>query len=295
MSAAPYSALETAIDQIVSSYEGNLEIDNLESADLPNRQAVIDAYHHLVPALFMGFYSTRPLNKDNLRHSLSETLYPAFELMVNQIARAVTYEQRLGRRPPDPPEWSAQVMLGLLQEVPRLRCLLNSDVVAAYEGDPAVQSIEEVVFSLPGLRAITAHRVAHLLHTAGVPMIPRIISEYAHSETGIDIHAGAKIGERFFIDHGTGVVIGETTIIGNNVKLYQGVTLGALSIPRGQRPPGAPPKKRHPTIEDDVTIYSGAKILGGETLIGRGSVVGANVWLMHSVPAGTRIMGREAP
>lgn len=287
--------LESAIDQVASSYEGVLEIDNLESAKLPNRQAVIDAYHHLVPALYMGYYSTRPLNKDNLRYALSETLYPAFELLVDQIERAVSYEQQMGRRQEAPRHWSEHVMLALFAELPRLRRVLNSDVVAAFEGDPAVQSIEEVVFSVPGLRALTAHRIAHHLHAQSVPLIPRIIAEYAHSETGIDIHAGARIGESFFIDHGTGVVIGETTQIGNNVKLYQGVTLGALSIPRRQCAPGTPSRKRHPTIEDDVTIYSGAKILGGETVIGRGSVIGANVWLMHSVPPGTRIMGREAP
>jgi serine O-acetyltransferase len=157
-----------------------------------------------------------------------------------------------------------------------------------------VKSIEEVVFSLPGLRAITAHRIAHVLYQNDVPMIPRIISEYAHSHTGIDIHPGARIGRSFFMDHGTGIVVGETTIVGNNVKLYQGVTLGAISISRSQRAAnGTPTKKRHPTIEDDVTIYSGAKILGGDTVIGHGSVIGANAWLLASVPPGTRIMGRE--
>jgi serine O-acetyltransferase len=181
-------------------------------------------------------------------------------------------------------------MLKLMSFLPQLRESLNSDVLAAYDGDPAVRSVEEVVFSLPGLRAITAYRIAHFLHAERVPIIPRIISEYAHSQTGIDIHAGASIGDHFFIDHGTGVVIGETTVIGDHVKIYQGVTLGALSIPRNQRQPGLIPSKRHPTIEDNVTIYSGAKILGGETVIGRDSVIGANVWLMHSVPAGSRVM-----
>ncbi|HEX2732296.1 MAG TPA: serine O-acetyltransferase EpsC [Polyangiaceae bacterium] len=290
MSAKHAAALEAAIDLLAGSYRGGLEINNLKSADLPNRKAVIDAYSQLVSSLFIGFYSKRALNPDNLRHTLSEAIYPAFETLVRQIERATTYEEAMGRREPAGSDWSAQVMLKLMSFLPQLRESLNSDVLAAYDGDPAVRSVEEVVFSLPGLRAITAYRIAHFLHAERVPIIPRIISEYAHSQTGIDIHAGASIGDHFFIDHGTGVVIGETTVIGDHVKIYQGVTLGALSIPRNQRQPGLIPSKRHPTIEDNVTIYSGAKILGGETVIGRDSVIGANVWLMHSVPAGSRVM-----
>jgi serine O-acetyltransferase len=286
--------LERAIDLVAESYKTELEINNLKSADLPNRKAVIDAYSHLLASLFLGFYSKRALNIDNLRHTLSEALYPAYEGLVRQIERAATYEEGMGRRVSQGPHWAASVVLKLLGVLPELRSRLNSDVLAAYDGDPAVRSVEEVVFSLPGLRAITAHRVAHFLHVEGVPIIPRIISEYAHSQTGIDIHAGAQIGDQFFIDHGTGVVIGETTVIGNNVKIYQEVTLGALSIPRNQRQPTAIPEKRHPTIEDDVTIYSGAKILGGQTVIGKGSVIGANAWLMQSVAPGTRIMGRQS-
>jgi len=285
------SELEAAIDAVIDSYDGPEEINNLESAHMPNRRAVIDAYNHIVPALFMGFYAKRALNRSNLRFSISQTLYPAYELLVDQIERAVRYEERSGRRPPQSSDWSERVALQLFQRIPDLRRCLNGDVLAAYDGDPAVRSVEEVVFSMPGLRAITAHRVAHLLFEHRVPIIPRIIAEYAHGETGIDIHAGAKIGERFFIDHGTGVVIGETTEIGDNVKIYQGVTLGALSVSR-KSTHGDVRTKRHPTIESDVTIYSGAKILGGETVIGRGSVIGANVWLMQSIPPGSKIMGR---
>ncbi|MEN9578197.1 MAG: hypothetical protein RJA70_1206 [Pseudomonadota bacterium] len=285
--------LEQAIDALVSSYDSPEEINNLESAALPNRRQVIDAYNHLVPSMFMGFYSTRSLDRANLRYSLSEALYPAYEMFVDQIQRACNYEERMGRREPHSADWGEEVVLRLFRQLPCLRRCLNNDLLAAFDGDPAVQSIEEVVYSLPGLRAITAHRVAHILHTSGVPMLPRIIAEHAHSETGIDIHPGAKIGDRFFIDHGTGLVIGETTVIGNNVKLYQGVTLGALSISRHQRTQDGVAVKRHPTLEDDCTIYSGAKILGGKTVIGRGSVIGANVWLMESVAPGTRIMGRD--
>jgi serine O-acetyltransferase len=288
--------LELAIDEIVASYDARLAINNLESAALPNKRAVIEAFDHLKPVVYMGFYSMRSLNRDNLRFALSEHLYPANELLVEQICRAVTYEEQLGRDGPrpwsqDPDDWSQAVMLRLFRELPELRRLLDSDVAAAYEGDPATNSVEEIVFSYPAIEAITAHRLAHVLHEEGVPMIPRIIAEHAHSRTGIDIHPAARIGERFFVDHGTGVVIGETCELGRNVKMYQGVTLGALSAKRSDTP-GPLAKKRHPTIEDDVTIYSGATILGGETVIGARSVIGGNVWIVKSVPPDSKIFGR---
>lgn len=283
--------LEQAIDDIVGSYDDAKDINNLESAALPNKRAVIEAFRHIRPVIYMGFYSTRPLSRDNLRYSVSEHLHPAYEILVEQIARAVTYEERFGRCQIHRPEgWNEDVVIRLFQRLPELRRLLDLDVLAAFEGDLAAKSIEEVVFSYPAIQAITAHRIAHVLHEERVPMIPRIISEYAHSETGIDIHAGATIGERFFIDHGTGVVVGETATIGNNVKIHQGVTLGAISARRSERhTDGA---KRHPTLEDDVTIYAGATILGGDTVIGRGSVIGGNVWITASVAPGSKIFGR---
>lgn len=292
-SRTPMERLESAIDDVVRSYDGSEEINNLESAALPNRRAVIEAYHLLLPALYMGYYSTRSLNRSNLRYRVGESLYPAYEMLVEQIRRAVTYQQRHQSDADDGRAWSENVVLALFEKIPELRRVLNTDALAAFNGDPSVKQLEEVVFSMPGLRATTAHRVANILFELGVPMIPRIISEFAHSETGIDIHPGAQIGHSFFIDHGTGVVIGETTSIGSNVKLYQGVTLGALSVSRRAGLPNGAINKRHPTIEDDVTIYSGAKILGGHTVIGRGSVIGANAWLMESVPPGTKIMGRQ--
>src|SRR5215468_9169630 len=276
--------LEAAIDAVVESYHGPEEINSLESAALPNKRAVIDAFNHLKPVVYLGFYSTRPLSPENLRHTIAEHLYPAYEILVDQIFRVYTYEKSMGRSPAGRgPEWSEEVVLRLFRALPALRRTLNSDVVAAYDGDPAAKSVEEVVFSYPAIEAITAYRIAHVLYAEQVEMIPRIISEYAHSKTGIDIHPGARIGERFFIDHGTGVVIGETSVIGRNVKIYQGVTLGALSVTR------AGSGKRHPTIEDNVTIYSGATILGGETVIGADSVIGGNVWLVHSVPPRSKI------
>lgn len=280
--------LEAAIDAVVQSYRGPEEINNLESAALPNKRAVIDAFNHLKPVIYLGFYSTRALSSDNLRHTIAEHLYPAYEILVEQTHRVFNYEKTMGRAPAaEGSEWSEEVVLRLFSSLPALRQTLNSDVLAAYDGDPAAKSVEEVVFSYPAIEAITAYRVAHVLYEQKLPMIPRIISEYAHGKTGIDIHPGAQIGERFFIDHGTGVVIGETSTIGRNVKIYQGVTLGALSVSRaGQAPRSG---KRHPTIEDDATIYSGATILGGDTVIGAGSVIGGNVWLVHSVPPRSKI------
>ncbi|MGB8329417.1 MAG: serine acetyltransferase, partial [Polyangiales bacterium] len=244
--------LEDVIDVIAASYGGDEEINNLDSAALPNKRAVITAFNHIMPVLYMGFYSTRALNPNNLRYAISEHLYPAQDILVDQIERAVRYQERMGRLVDQKPEgWSEDVVLRVLTKIPELRRVLNTDVRAAYEGDPAASSIEEVVVSYPSVRAITAYRGAHELYLADVPMIPRIITEHAHSRSGIDINPGAEIGESFFIDHGTGVVIGATAVIGRNVKLYQGVTLGALSVSRDQVD-GRRDRKRHPTIEDDV-------------------------------------------
>jgi serine O-acetyltransferase len=283
--------LEHSIDGIVESYDGPLEVNNLESAALPNKRAVVQALNHLKPLVYMGFYSQRSLNKGNLRYGVSEHVYPAYEALVEQIARAVSYEATYRGAPRRDAEWSADVVIRLLGQLPALRTVLNADVLAAYEGDPAATSIEEIVFSYPTVEAITTHRLAHALHREGVPIIPRIMAYHAHERTGVDIHPGASIGGGFFMDHGTGIVIGETATIGRNVKIYQGVTIGALSTRRAesQRPL---PKKRHPTVEDDVTIYSGATILGGETVIGKGSVIGGNQWIVKSVAPGSKIFGR---
>lgn len=285
-----FRELETAIDGVVASYTGQLEIDNLESAALPNKRRVIQAIEHIKSTLFVGFYATQSLQRDNLRQAIAEHLYAAHHLLVDQIERALTYDHWMGRTECALPAGSGEtVVLGLFADIPELRRLVNSDVRAAYDGDPAAQNVEEVVFSYPSIEAICAYRIANRLWLAGVPMIPRIITEHAHSRTGVDISPGAQIGERFFIDHGTGVVIGETAKIGNDVKLYQGVTLGALSVPRRNEQ-----GKRHPTIEDEVTIYAGATILGGDTVIGKGSIIGGNTWITKSVPPGSKIIfGRD--
>lgn len=286
----PSKDLEAAIDAISESYSGPWAINNLDSAALPNKRAVIEAYGHIAPVIYLGFYSTRSLSKTNLRYSISEHVYPAYEKLSEQIKRAVSYEaEQTGVCKPD--NFAHTATMELFARLPTLRQMLNEDAVTAFEYDPAARSIEEVFFGYPTLQAITAHRVAHILYERGVPLIPRIISEHAHSHTGIDIHPGAQIGRRFFIDHGTGVVVGETAEIGDDVKLYQGVTLGALSGQRSQSP-RALSNKRHPTIKDRVTIYAGATILGGQTIIGEDSVIGGNVWLVNSVLPGTKIFGR---
>ena len=287
MTAQHASDLEEVISAVADSYGTGRLIDSLATATLPNRRQVIDALEHLKAAMYLGYYATGSLDESRVRFSVGSHLYPAYEILCEQIRRAVTYEGFRAATSPRSADWPRTVTLGLLQNIPAIRALLSKDVLAAFQGDPAAQGVEEIIFSYPSIEAITTHRIAHELHVQGVPMLPRIMAEHAHSRSGIDIHPGAAIGESFFIDHGTGVVIGETCTIGDDVKIYQGVTLGALSV---ERVAGASRgTKRHPTIEDNVTIYAGATILGGKTIIGAGSVIGGNVWLVESVPPGSHI------
>jgi serine O-acetyltransferase len=285
--------LDAILDRLVESYAVGRGIDNLESSALPNRRAVIDAFVHLQHLIYLGFFATRPVGPATLRDELAGHLHAVASIMPAQVHRAVTYQDRdLAPDARRSPEWSRALVHRLLRRLPDLRAALDEDVQAAFLNDPAAASVEEVVFSYPGVLAVTAYRVAHALHGLGVPMIPRILTEHAHGRTGIDIHPGARIGRRFFIDHGTGVVIGATAAIGDDVKLYQGVTLGALSVratPPGER---TDPAQRHPTLEDRVTVYAGATILGGETVVGHDAVIGGNVWLTRSVPPFSRIAHR---
>lgn len=287
--------LDLLLDGIVRSYEGPEIINSLETHALPNRRAVIEAYAHLEHLLFLGFFRTGSLERSSLRTALREHLLPATDIFCEQLQRAASWQDR------DKPaeqrrsgEWCRASVEHLFAQIPEVRRQLAGDVDAAYTHDPAAASVEEVVFSYPGIRALTAYRIAHVLFDLGVPMVPRILSELAHTRTGIDIHPGATIGERFFIDHGTGVVIGATSVIGDNVKLYQGVTLGALSLSPDMPRDVDETIKRHPTLEDDVTVYAGATILGGGTRIGRGSIIGGNVWLTRSVAPGSKVYHRAA-
>ena len=285
--------LEGILDQLTQSYASPLVINSLETCILPNRRAVIEAFSHLQHMLFLGFFSTKNLTPDNLSETLNEHLQPAAALLCEQIQRACTWQDRnkpaAERRHAS---WCRQCVGHLLDQLPTIRHQLAGDVEAAYIHDPAAGSVEEVVFSYPGIRALMAYRIAHVLFALGVPMIPRILTEHAHTQTGIDIHPGAVIGERFFVDHGTGVVVGATTIIGNDVKLYQGVTLGALSLSPDMPHDVEQTIKRHPTLEDNVTVYAGATILGGDTVIGQGATIGGNVWLTRSVAPGSTVYHR---
>jgi len=245
------------------------------------RSKAIEVLNELRSVLLPGIYDNRPVSKKGLESVINKRIFRA-AFALREVIKSVTagcFERSLGYA-----EKADDAVMKIIESLPEIRRLLESDIKAAYEGDPAARSYEEVVLSYPSIEAVGIYRIAHVFWTLRIPVIPRIMTEYAHKNTGIDIHPGAKIGESFFIDHGTGVVIGETCTIGKGVKLYQGVTLGAKSFPLDEN--GNPVKgiKRHPDIEDNVVIYSGATILGGDTRIGHDSVIGGNVWLTESVP-----------
>ena len=265
---------------------------NLEVARrLPSPRRTVAVLQKLIEVLYPGIYGNPHLTRGNVDLHIGALLDDIAAELVEQAMVALHWNCR--RKGTDCAKCAAAArravdrFLGTLAPVRRLLAL---DIRAAYEGDPAARSFQEIMLAYPGLQAVTTYRLAHELNRLGVPLLARIMTEYAHRETGIDIHPGAKIGKSFFIDHGTGVVIGETSIIGRNVKIYQGVTLGALSIPRDERGNVIRGKKRHPTIQDDVVIYAGATILGGDTVIGKGSVVGGNTWVIHSVPPRSRVI-----
>jgi len=262
---------------------------------LPSRDKLIDVVERLKAVLFPGYFGLSEMSADNVRFHIGALLDSIRRDLREQIKRGLCFAcaDPTGEKCPSCEQTAQQYTDAFLARLSDIRHLLGTDVQAAYEGDPAATSPDEAIFCYPGVQAITYHRLAHELHRLAVPLIPRIISEHAHSVTGIDIHPGATIGERFFIDHGTGVVIGETCVIGRNVRLYQGVTLGAKSFPLDDE--GKPIKgiARHPLVEDDVIVYSGATILGRVTL-GKGSVIGGNVWLTESVPPGSRVTQAQA-
>jgi len=278
-------SIDTLLTEILDSYEqvGGINLDGVNQ--FPNREAVIRLLKDLQALVFPGFLTAETLDSANLRHLTGERIHRIVASLTQETKKALLYVCDASCVNTNTCLHLAQnTSLALIEEIPEIRRKINLDAKAAMEGDPAAKSVEEVILSYPGLEAILVHRIAHFLCENGVPIIPRIMSEYIHGKTGIDIHPGAKIGESFFIDHGTGLVIGETTIIGNNVKLYQGVTLGALSVKKEMAD-----KKRHPTIEDRVTVYPGATILGGDTVIGADSVIGGNVWVTKSVPPNSTV------
>ncbi len=268
--------IEAVVDAILEDYQNGRDIDRIEQSGQPDKDAVIDIIHKLRRIVFPGYYKEKTYQIYNAKHNLSMLIEDVMFHLNGQISLVLQGTDR------DP----QAICLEFFRAIPKVRALVQTDLQAAYDGDPAASGKEEIVFSYPGLFAITVYRLAHELHTLGVPLIPRIMTEHAHSVTGIDIHPGATIGEYFFIDHGTGIVIGETTIIGKNVKIYQGVTLGGLSTRGGQSLRG---KRRHPTIEDNVTIYANASILGGETVIGHDSVIGASAFITKPIPPCTTV------
>ncbi|MDR0720238.1 MAG: serine O-acetyltransferase [Treponema sp.] len=286
-------SLDKNIEALVASYKDLGLVNHCGADTLPNRESVAALLQGLEELLFPGFRKNDALDHDNLALITAEKTYRIARELILEVENAMAFALRNTNIPRDEHDtrgragchFAAELITEtFFAELPQIRAMLAEDMKAAFAGDPAAKSFEEVIISYPGFEAITAHRLAHFFYNAGVPIIPRMISELIHSRTGIDIHPGAQIGAAFFIDHGTGVVVGETSVIGKNVKIYQGVTLGALSVKKEEAD-----KKRHPTIEDDVTIYANATILGGATVIGRGSVIGGSVWITKPVPPGSTV------
>lgn len=286
--------LEELVGEIVGTYQGDLGINFIDTANLPVRDTILEVLDLFFEVLFPGYTGKRTVTKSNINFVVIDVLCHIYTELSNQIERALKYRCRLENcSTGDCRKMAEDATVHLLTHLPKIRQMLKGDVKAAFDGDPAAKSYEEIVISYPCIIAITIYRIAHELYLKDVPLIPRIMTECAHMRTGIDIHPGAQIGKNFFIDHGTGVVIGETSIIGNNVKIYQGATLGALSFPKDERGGIIKGGKRHPTIEDDVTIYAEATILGNIT-IGKGAIVGGNVWIKESVPPGVTVMTPNA-
>lgn len=254
---------------------------------LPNRSVIIDIVRDLKSIVFPGYFSTDTSATVFPEYYVGHRLNDIYDRLKNQIEIALLYH---GEEPEEAEVHADRTACGFFEQLPEVQRLLLTDVQAGFDGDPAAKSKEEIIFSYPGLFAIYVYRLAHILYKENIPFIPRVMSEYAHGRTGIDINPGATIGEYFFIDHGTGVVIGETTEIGNNVKLYQGVTLGALSTRMGQQLANV---KRHPTICDNVTVYSNSTVLGGETVVGESTIIGGNTFITESIPANTKVSAKS--
>ncbi len=275
------------VDNIIADYDNKRDIDIVETFMPPNKDAVVKVIYQIRSIIFPGYFKNGSYRIYTVRNNLSMLLEDVLYNLSKQISIVLKYlPEHSGKTEDELLSASEQITLKFLDRLTAVRELIQTDLQAAFDGDPAAFNKPEIIFSYPGLFAIMVNRIAHELYLLGVPLIPRMMTEYAHTQTGIDIHPGAVLGRYFFIDHGTGIVIGETSVIGNNVKIYQGVTIGALSTRGGQKLAG---KKRHPTIEDNVTIYAGASILGGQTVIGHDSVIGGNAFITVSIPSNTRV------
>ncbi len=281
--------IQNLVGKIAQTYRGDSGINFIDTSNLPVRGEILQILDLLTEVLFPGHTGKRTVTKSNIKFIVGDILCQIYTELSEQIERAYLYQCKIDKcEGCDCRTMAENVTQHLLTQLPKIRQMLKGDVGAAFDGDPAAKSYEEIVISYPCITAIATYRIAHELYLKQVPLVPRIMSECAHSKTGIDIHPGAKIGKKFFIDHGTGVVIGETTIIGDKVKIYQGTTLGAMSFPKDERGRIIKGGKRHPTIEDNVTIYAEATILG-DIIIGKNSVIGGNVWIKESVPAGVTV------
>lgn len=284
--------LPQIIDTLVQSVHAHPKLQHLNQVYLPNRDVIISGIKLMRQLVFPGYFGRPSLTTTNLPIRMGELVLEITDTLYEQVRYCLRYRESIpgrddsGGKCAECDSEAAKIVDQFFTRLPRVRELLDSDVQAAFDGDPAAGSTDEAIYSYPGLFAIMVQRLAHEFYLQNVPLMPRMMTEYAHSLTGIDIHPGATLGRSLFIDHGTGVVIGETTTIGDNVKIYQGVTLGALAPAFGQALKG---QKRHPTIEDNVTIYAGATILGGATVIGKGAVIGGNVFITQSVPAFNRV------
>ncbi len=276
--------INETVSKITENYSVNEVLLTSDTENLPNRATIISIINNLKELMFPSYFSHELLMDASSKYFAGNLITKIYTDLKKQVTLALLYKSDIDDAKAE--VQAEQICETFIKKLPEIQELLIKDVKAAYSGDPAAKSLEEVIFSYPGFQAILVYRFAHVLYQESVPFIPRIMTEYAHSETGIDINSGATIGEYFFIDHGTGVVIGETCEIGNNVKIYQGVTLGALSTRSGQQLSGV---KRHPTIKDNVTIYSGSSILGGETVIGEYAIIGGNSFITSSIPENTKV------
>lgn len=280
-------------DRIVDTYDELGTINHLDHCPLPSYKEVVLALDDLIEILYPGYRRREGLHRGNVSYYVGDLIDRLHDRLTNQIGRALRHEAGASSDCHGDVDYEAlgqAKTLQFLDELSELRRVLATDVQAAYDGDPACKNLDEVIFCYPGLQAITVYRLAHLLYELQIPFIPRMMTEWAHKNTGIDIHPGATIGTHFFIDHGTGVVIGQTCEIGNHVKIYQGVTLGALSFPTDGNGDLVRDQKRHPTIEDRVVIYANATVLGGRTVLGHDAVIGSNVWLTSSVAPNTTVL-----
>jgi len=286
------SQLPDVVRKLRDTYQSCGRIDHLDHSPLPNRDVIAKICEDFKEILYPGYGRRQGLTTATVSYHVGDVLESLYDKLGEQIVRALRHEHVESGQggPADLDRRAQQIALEVLQDLPDMRARLAMDAEAAVGGDPAARGLDEVIFCYPGMEAITIYRVAHQLHVRGVPLVPRMMTELAHSKTGIDIHPGATIGPSFFIDHGTGVVVGETTVIGENVKLYQGVTLGALSFPTDPTGQLIRGRKRHPAIGDNVVIYANATLLGDKTVIGDNVVIGSSVWLTRPVPSNTTVV-----